>query len=122
VVNQGGDVSTIDDPTLLPEATVLEPVFAPCDGFVTRIDALELGIVANDLGGGRQRKGDTIDPSVGIVLEHKVGDFVALGASLATIHASHAEQIERVRQRVEAAFSLEAQQQPVPPLIFEVII
>jgi pyrimidine-nucleoside phosphorylase len=121
IAYQGGDVATIDDPTLLPEATVVEPVFAPRDGFVTSIDALELGIVVNDLGGGRQRKGDAIDPSVGIVLERKVGEFVAHGAPLATIHASHGEQIERVRQRVQAAFSIESQQQPVPPLIFEVV-
>ncbi len=121
VEHQGGDVRTIDDPALLPEATVVEPVFAHRDGYIRRIDALELGMVASDLGGGRQRKGDVIDPSVGVVLEHKVGEFVARGAPLATIHANHGEQVEQVRERVTAAFEIEADPQPIPPLVYEIV-
>lgn len=121
VANQGGDVAVIDDPRLLPEATAVQPVFAQHDGYVTGIDALELGLVTSDLGGGRQRKGDLIDPGVGIVLERKVGDAVAKGAPVATIHASQSRDIERVRARVEAAFEIGAEPQPVPPLVYETV-
>jgi pyrimidine-nucleoside phosphorylase len=121
VRSQGGDVVTVDDPRLLPEATTVEPVYAPHEGYIAHIDALELGLVASDLGGGRQRKEDLIDPSVGIVLEHKVGAFVSHGAPLATVHAAHPDDIERVRERVASAFQLSAEAPPATPLIYEIV-
>jgi pyrimidine-nucleoside phosphorylase len=121
VAQQGGDLATIDDPRLLPEATEKEPVFAARGGYIARIDALALGTVVNDLGGGRQKKGDAIDHAVGVVLEHKVGALVAAGAPLATIHADSIEAVEDVRQRVEAAFEITPEPQPVPPLVIEIV-
>jgi pyrimidine-nucleoside phosphorylase len=121
VAQQGGDLSVIDEPRLLPEATVVEPVHAPCGGYIARIDALELGLIVGDLGGGRQKKDDPIDHSVGIVLERKVGEFVTQGAPLATIHASRIEDVARLHDRVRAAFMLTADEPAPPPLIYEVV-
>ncbi len=121
VAYQGGDLAIIDDPRLLPEATTVEPVFARDEGYVARIDALELGLVTSDLGGGRQRKGDPIDPSVGVVLERKVGDWVAQGTPLATVHASRATDIERMRARVEGAFEVSDAPPSASPLVYETV-
>jgi pyrimidine-nucleoside phosphorylase len=121
VAQQGGDLSAVDEPRLLPEATVVEPVHAPQDGYIARIDALDLGLAVGDLGGGRQKKDDPIDYSVGIVLERKVGEFVAQGAPLATIHASRIEDIARVQDRVRAAFTLSAEAPSPPPLVYEIV-
>ncbi len=118
---QGGDVATVDDPRLLPEATVIEPVTAPHDGFIGMIDADVLGLTVNDLGGGRQRKDDLIDPSVGVVLVHKVGEFVAQGTPLATVHANHMDTLKQVHDRVQAAFHLQPDAPASPPLIYEVV-
>lgn len=118
---QGGDVATIDDPQLLPEATTVEPIYARRAGYIAHIDALELGLAVSDLGGGRQRKEELIDPGVGIVLEHQVGDQVAHGAPLATVHAAHPDDVARVRQRVLDAFELSAAEQPAAPLIYEIV-
>lgn len=122
VARQGGDLSVIDDSALLPEAREKEPVFAPHSGYIARIDALELGLIAGELGGGRQRKNDVIDPSVGVVLERKVGEYVPVGAPLATIHAGRVEDVERARQRVAAAFAIEDAAPDVPPLIYEAVV
>jgi len=121
IANQGGDISVLDDPRLLPEATVVEPVHALHDGYITAIDALELGMIAGELGGGRQKKDDPIDYSVGIVIERKVGEFVAQGAPLATIHASRIEDVARVHDRVRAAFRLSAEAVTPPPLVYEIV-
>lgn len=121
IAHQGGDVRAIDDPSLLPEATVKEPIYAPRDGYIARIDALELGVVASDIGGGRAKKGDPIDPAVGIVLERKVGAWVAQGAPLATVHASREADVARVRERVIRAFAI-SDDAPAPlPLVYEII-
>lgn len=121
VERQGGDVATLADPALLPEATTKEPVTAPHDGYITHIDTLVLANVVRELGGGRQHKDDAIDPSVGIVLQHKIGDFVAHGAPLATIHASHTAAVDLIRERVRAAFALSTEQPAAQPLIIETI-
>ncbi len=121
VANQGGDITTLDDPALLPEATTKEPVTAPCDGYITRIDTLALAHAVNELGGGRQTKNDPIDPSVGVVLEHSIGAFVTHGAPLATIHASHTTAVDYVRERVRAAWEISDTQPTIPSLIIETI-
>jgi pyrimidine-nucleoside phosphorylase len=121
VANQGGDLQTIDDPSLLPQATTVEPISALSDGFIAHIDALQLGLIVGELGGGRQQKQDPIDPSVGIVVEHKIGDFVSQGAPLATVHARNGSDVERVRERVRAAFELAAARPAVPPLVYETL-
>jgi pyrimidine-nucleoside phosphorylase len=121
IANQGGDVGVLDEPRLLPEATVVEPVHALHGGYITQIDALELGMIAGELGGGRQKKDDPIDYSVGMVLERKVGEFVAQGAPLATIHASRIEDVTRVHDRVRDAFQLSAEATVPPPLVYEIV-
>ena len=46
----------------------------------------QIGTACVILGGGRERKEDSVDPAVGIVLHKKVGDAVAAGEPLCTIH------------------------------------
>jgi pyrimidine-nucleoside phosphorylase len=103
---QGGDPRVCDDPSRLPQAPVQRPVMAAHEGVITRIDALEIGLVTKSLGAGRDRKEDPIDPAVGLVLARKVGDRVKVGDPLATVHAARADQFESVRERVQAAFDI----------------
>jgi thymidine phosphorylase len=60
----------------------------------------QIGTACVILGGGRERKEDSIDPAVGIVLHRKVGDPVAIDESLATIHYNADERAERARQLI----------------------
>lgn len=57
------------------------------------------------LGAGRAKKGDPIDPAVGIVIERTVGDRVAAGERVAVVHARHREQAERAVRDVAAAYT-----------------
>jgi len=84
-VAQGGDSSVIENPELLPVCAHEAVITARRDGYVTRCDALTIGAAATRLGAGRDRKEDTIDPGVGITLEAKVGDEVAVGQPLARV-------------------------------------
>src|SRR5262249_38782902 len=79
---QQGDARVIDDPSILPRASHVQPLRATAAGFVSRCDAKLLGLASNALGAGRQRVDDVIDPAVGIYLEKKVGDRVARGETL----------------------------------------
>ncbi len=67
-------------------STTLHEVQAVRDGWVSRVDARTIGQVVVDMGGGRKRKDDEIDPSAGVVLHVEVGDRVSKGDLLAEIH------------------------------------
>jgi len=76
---QGGDPGVIDDPSRLPSASHSYQVTAARGGYVTSLDALLVGRTAVALGAGRDKKGDSVDLSAGILLRKKPGDTVAAG-------------------------------------------
>jgi pyrimidine-nucleoside phosphorylase len=103
---QGGDVRCIDDPRRLPQSKAKLVVRAVKAGYVTHIDALALGQLAIELGAGRTRADQKIDPAAGFQLHVAVGSRLAVGAPLVTIHAASLALAKRVQSRVAAAFVL----------------
>jgi pyrimidine-nucleoside phosphorylase len=83
---QGGDVRVIDEPERLPHSKFKLDVASPKDGFIVAINCEAVGTASVALGGGREKKEDSVDPSVGIVLHRKLGDQVVEGEPLCTIH------------------------------------
>lgn len=88
ILNQGGDVSYIDNTDLFEKAKYIIPVVSNKDGYVEKLDAKTVGEISMHLGAGRIAKEDSIDPAVGITLQKKVGDKVSSGEVLAYIHAN----------------------------------
>ncbi|MHB0924596.1 MAG: thymidine phosphorylase [Bellilinea sp.] len=118
---QGGDVSQVDDPSLLPGAPFVEVINSPMYGWLKAIDAREVGEASVDLGAGRVRKDDTIDPSVGIIIHRKVGDRVGIGDPLFTIHTNSKEKLASAKDRLLAAHLWSDQPCPRLPLFYDVI-
>jgi len=118
---QGGARRVVDDYSVLPRATIVEDVTAPRDGFVAGIDAEEVGLTAVDLGGGRAKKGDRVDYAVGIVFKHKIGDRVARGEPLVTVHANDRTKFGAAKERLLAAYTFSSSEPTPPPLIHRVI-
>lgn len=114
VAAQGGDVRFVDEPDRLPRAPIVEVITAPADGYLQKMDAAQIGIAVVELGGGREKKGDPIDHSVGVIVHYKVGDFVHKNTPLYTVHASDRARLERARARLLAAHTIGPE--PVPPL------
>ena len=85
IIAQDGDPAVLDDPDRLPRAARTFELRAEEDGFVTRADALDVGVAAVRLGAGRERKEDAVDHAVGITVHAKVGDEVSAGDVLATV-------------------------------------
>jgi pyrimidine-nucleoside phosphorylase len=84
---QGGDAGVADDPGRLPRATEERVVEAEAAGTVAGVDPRALGEGVVALGGGRRRMSDDIDLAVGFELAVAVGDEVAVGDPLGTVHA-----------------------------------
>ncbi len=111
---QRGDVAYVDNPDLLPKATIVEAVVAPRSGYLATIHAREIGEAAVVLGAGRAKKDDPIDHAVGFEIHHKVGDNVKEGDALFTVHASDQAKFAEARQRLLAAHTWS--DDPVEPL------
>ena len=118
---QGGDASAVYDPSLLPQAPVTTEVPAPAGGYVGRIHAEDVGLVSMHLGGGRAAKDDDIDLAVGVVLKKKVGDAVAAGESLGTVHARTEEAARRGADMLRACFEIVPEKVTRSPFIKGVV-
>jgi len=99
----------------LPRAPVHIEVPSLGDGHVQSIDALEVGLAGLELGVGRKKKQDQVDPAAGIVIEAQVGDRVQLGQSLAVVHARSEELARSVIPRLQNAWKLSANEVKRPP-------
>ncbi len=86
-------------------------------GYVRDCDALAIGMAVVRLGGGRVAAEDVIDPTVGVVLAAKVGDEVAEGDELATVHYSTPDQLASALPLLEQAWATVPQKVEVPPLL-----
>jgi pyrimidine-nucleoside phosphorylase len=115
---QGGDPRVTDDPAaVLPRAPVVRPLEAERSGFLAAVEAEEIGRAAVDLGAGRRRKGDPVDPAVGIVFDPKVGDRMEGGEPIGTIHARDEDAATAAGRRVLAALSVSDDPVEAPPLV-----
>jgi pyrimidine-nucleoside phosphorylase len=115
---QGGDPRVTDDPwAVLPRAPVVRPLEAERSGFLAAVEAEEIGRAAVDLGAGRRRKGDPVDPAVGMVFDPKVGDRMEGGQPIGTIHARDEEAARAAGRRVLAALTVSDDPAPAPPLV-----
>jgi len=90
----------------LPVAPVQVAVTAEAEGHIEAIDAREVGLAAIELGAGRMRKEDKVDPAAGFVIAAHVGDRVAPGDPLVTVHARSQELVDRVSTRLRGAWRL----------------
>ncbi len=100
---QGGDDSVLRYPEKFPRAPYRMDIPADKDGYVTRMDGEEIGMVSVVLGAGRETKESSIDFSAGLMLHKKYGDPVKKGESLATFYTSGKESLEEAKCRYEKA-------------------
>jgi pyrimidine-nucleoside phosphorylase len=102
---QGGDVKMVEDPNLLPQASIVEAFIAPRAGYIAQIAADEIGMASFELGAGREKKGDPVDLAVGLWLNIKVGDYIEQGTPLLKIYANDQVKIAPCRARLEKAIT-----------------
>jgi pyrimidine-nucleoside phosphorylase len=115
----GGDVSVLDDTSLLEVAEHEAVIGAPEDGIVSRCDALTIGLAATRLGAGRERKEDDIDRGVRITLAAKIGDEVAKGDPLAVVRFTNEAKWEGQRDKLAPAWSISPDAPPSRDLVLE---
>lgn len=100
---QGGDSRIVDDPRRLSLAKHRHTVKSARAGYITDIDALEVGRIAVVLGAGRARVEDSVDHSVGIEFLKKKGSRVKKGEAVSVVYASSSSKGRRCARLLKAA-------------------
>jgi pyrimidine-nucleoside phosphorylase len=115
---QGGDPRVADDPDgVLARAPVVEVVKADRSGTIAFVDAERMGLASSALGAGRAKKGDPVDPAVGIVVRPKIGDRLEAGSPIGEIHARSSAAAQEAAAEVLAALTVSEEPVEPPPLI-----
>ncbi len=107
VGRQGGDVSYIRDPGRFPKPAHTVEVKSPSDGAVYDFDTLRIGLLATELGAGRRKVDDVIDPKAGIVLRKKIGDTVRKGETIAYAFTDKHSLCESVTQELLSSIHID---------------
>jgi pyrimidine-nucleoside phosphorylase len=121
VAAQGGNPQALDKFELLPNATGMREVTSPRAGYVSRINAQDIGVSSNMIGAGRDKKEDSIDPAVGIILEVKMGEKVDAGSVLCRLYYTKEDRVDEAADMVEDAFHISGQKPDERELILEVV-
>lgn len=119
---QGGDPRYVDDPTLYPEPKLSQQIAATQDGYIGGLEAREIGVAAVELGAGREKKSDTVDHAVGILVHKKTGDSVRRGEPLFTVLANDPEKMALAVERLRHAAAYSADPVDPLPLVYDVLL
>ncbi len=106
IAAQDGNPDVLTQFELLPNASGEHIISSPRSGFISRINADDIGRAAVLLGAGRDNVDDTIDPAVGVILQCKVGDQVVEGSRLCALYYTEETRLQEAVQLVEDAFRL----------------
>jgi pyrimidine-nucleoside phosphorylase/thymidine phosphorylase len=118
---QGGNPQVLDRFELLPNATGMREIPSPRAGYVSAIDAEDIGRASAMIGAGRDRKEDPIDHAVGVILEVKIGQRVDAGGVLCRLYYTKEDRVEEAAQLVEDAFRISTHAPEERELILEVV-
>lgn len=106
VAYQGGDVNAVNDYSLMPAAKYSVEIKSEMDGFINGINALNMGKALVQLGGGRVKKEDDVDPAVGFILNRKVKDTVKKGDTLYTVYYNSEEKLKSANAYLEGCYEI----------------
>ncbi len=119
---QGGDVRVVDDPKRMAQARHRVDVISSADGYIVSTQCEQLGNACVVLGGGREKKEDSIDPAVALEFHKRIGDRVQRGEPLCTLHYNSDARLAEARGLVESAYQVEPREpRDMPPLIHRTI-
>lgn len=106
VEEQGGDVEMIKSPEKYPKAEYEFEIKSDKDGYMSEMDSFEIGMASVELGAGRKKKEDDVDPQAGIVLKKKIGDKIAKGETILTGYTNKPSTIEAASDQLFGAVTI----------------
>ena len=119
---QGGDVSFVDDISVLPQANICTEYYAADTGYISAMNTENIGKAASVLGAGRKIQGDSIDLSAGIVLNKKTGEYCKKDECIAYLHTSSVSKLSDAVKILDESIFYSSTKPAELPLIYDYII
>lgn len=117
---QGGDIEYILHPEKFELAKHIVEVRSSSQGYIQKINALEIGESAMRLGAGRATLEDVIDMSAGIVLTKKVGDYVSKDDVICVVHTNK-DDYETIIEDIKSAYVIVKDEVKTHPVVHEIV-
>jgi pyrimidine-nucleoside phosphorylase len=121
VAHQGGDPKYVENPAQYPQPKFKAEVLAVSDGFIESVDALEVGLACVEIGAGRKKIREKVDPNAGVLLKKKVGDPVVRGECVAILQADRKEGMTLGKFRVDRAFRFSPEKPSAAPVVRNIL-
>lgn len=121
ILAQGGDASVCDHPQTLADAPVMRDLPVWEDGYAARMDTTLLGYAAQELGAGRRKKSDEIDPRVGFIMRCRVGDRLKKGQPLCSMYAADEKTLLRAEDMIRKAITISSAPAPREKLLYALV-
>lgn len=102
IAAQGGDISCLEDTerfAAIHPVSHIVPIQSPADGYITSMDAAEIGTTAMILGAGRSTKEESIDYGAGLTIGAKTGDRVEKGMTLGYLYTNREDALKPAAER-----------------------
>ncbi|MEO0265805.1 MAG: thymidine phosphorylase [candidate division WOR-3 bacterium] len=117
---QGGDVEHMYS-SEFTRTRFVEYLRSDKDGILERFDTYKLGVGVSILGAGRNKKDDTVDPTVGLVLYKKVGDEVQKGEAIMEIRYNDEQKFQEALPFLVQSYEINHEPPAKLPVVLEVI-
>ncbi|TAH14163.1 MAG: thymidine phosphorylase [Curvibacter sp.] len=101
----------------LEPAPVQMEVYARQSGWVSGMATRDIGLLVIELGGGRRKASDTIDPRVGFSQFVQIGQRVEVGDRLAIVHGADAASTQMACQQLPGLIQVTDQLPKLAPVI-----
>ena len=118
---QGGDENIIDDYGLLPHAEFRYSFNAPESGFISKFAMREIGNLVRQLGGGRLKKDDIIEPAVGLRFFKHLNSSVEKGDRIVDAYYNSEQHKKLIQSTLQSAIEISDTKGKISPLIREII-
>ena len=120
---QGGDASYIDPVRIDELCRVRKLVELPAkrSGYISGMNAEEIGNAAQKLGAGRAKKDDIIDPAVGLIMRVRMGDMIREGDSLCTLYVNDDSNLPEITEQLYNAVRITEEPAETRPMILAII-
>ncbi|MBO5362930.1 MAG: thymidine phosphorylase [Clostridia bacterium] len=118
---QGGNAEWILHPENFPTAKYSKVVTSRVSGYIAEVDTESYGVASLLLGAGRNTKEDVIDPTAGIYLKAKTGDFVNVGDPIAILYSGKESGFAAAEERLLAATKISETAPEKLPLVLDVV-
>lgn len=117
----GGDTACVENPELLCKVRKKIPVSLDRAGYIHAMQAERIGIAAQMLGAGREKKGDPIDHAVGLVMHKRTGEYLGENEPVATFYVNAEERLAEAIDVFQSAFAIGPEKPAHAPMVYEVI-